>query len=126
MIHPPPRNPSTTSHYKSKTELNPWLVEEDNFPASGETSEQLEFLLNYAVLDPLIYNTQPWFFKIIDDAIELYADTRVSATANSSYRELMGRPTASEGGKVMLRMTMARIVPFGVRRKGTRPMLIII
>lgn len=89
MIHPLPKKPLTTNYYKSTSALNPRLVEEDNFPVNGKTSEQLEFLLNYAVLDPSIYNTQPWVFKIIDRAIELYANTRVSATADPNYRELI-------------------------------------
>jgi nitroreductase len=88
MIHPPPRKPSTTNYYKSTSALNPWSVEEDDFPADGKTSEQLEFLLNYAFLDPSIHNTQPWVFKIIDDAIELYLDkASVLATADPNYRE---------------------------------------
>ncbi len=53
---------------------NPWDVLESEFPAMGTPAEQMRFLLNYAVLAPSGHNTQPWLFKIEDDAIELYAD----------------------------------------------------
>lgn len=53
---------------------NPWDVLESDFPAMGTAAEQMRFLLNYAVLAPSGHNTQPWVFKIVDDAIELSAD----------------------------------------------------
>ena len=68
---------------------SPRKVREDNFPATGSTADRLKFLLNYAVSAPSSYNTQPWLFKITDDAVELYADkTRALPVADPDYREL--------------------------------------
>src|SRR5215470_2361610 len=53
---------------------NPRMVSEGNFPTSGTPAEQLCFLLNYAVLAPSEYNTQPWLFKVSERTVELYAD----------------------------------------------------
>lgn len=59
----------------SKPEFQAWNVSESQFPKDGPKTEQLKFLLNYAILAPSSHNTQPWLFKIVDDnIIELYAD----------------------------------------------------
>jgi hypothetical protein len=59
----------------SEPEFQAWNVSERQFPKDGTKSEQLKFLLNYAILAPSSHNTQPWLFKIVgDDIIELYAD----------------------------------------------------
>ena len=52
----------------------PWAVREADFPAQGSPAQQLEFLLQYAVLAPSSHNSQPWLFRIDGDAVELYAD----------------------------------------------------
>lgn len=73
-----------------KLVLNPWEVKEDDFPIDGSTIEKLKFLLNYAVLAPSGHNTQPWLFKLVDDAIELYTDlTRALPVADRDNRELI-------------------------------------
>jgi hypothetical protein len=53
---------------------NPWKTDDSGFPRSGSASEQLAFCLNYAVLAPSIHNSQPWLFRLLDDAVELYLD----------------------------------------------------
>ncbi len=53
---------------------NPWTVLEADFPVGGTRTQQLQFLLSYAVLAPSEYNTQPWLFKVTNRAIEQYAD----------------------------------------------------
>ena len=59
----------------SEPEFQAWNVSERQFPRDGTKSEQLKFLLNYAILAPSSHNTQPWLFKIVgDNTIELYAD----------------------------------------------------
>lgn len=71
------------------TLLNPWDVQEMDFPASGTPAEKLSFLLNYAVLAPSGHNSQPWLFKIDDDIVELYADrTRALPVIDPDDREL--------------------------------------
>ena len=72
-----------------KLAFNPRNLRED-FPANVENSEQLKFLLNCAVLDPLSHSTPPWNFKVVNDAIELYADkTDALPIADLDYRELI-------------------------------------
>jgi nitroreductase len=73
----------------SITHLNPWDIQETDFPAAGTAAEKLHFLLNYAILAPSAHNTQPWLFKIEDDTVELYADrTRALAVIDPDDREL--------------------------------------
>lgn len=54
--------------------LAAWNVREADFPIAGTTSDQLQFLLKYAVLAPSGPNTQPWKFSIRDNEISLIAD----------------------------------------------------
>lgn len=80
---------SSRTQQKPKLASNPWKIVENDFPFAGETSSKLKFLLNYAVLAPSSHNTQPWLFRLVDDAIELYADkTRALPVADPDYREL--------------------------------------
>jgi len=51
-----------------------WSVHESNFPSGSSNAERLQFCLNYAVLAPSCYNTQPWFFRLTGAALELFAD----------------------------------------------------
>ncbi|MUG95464.1 nitroreductase [Scytonema sp. UIC 10036] len=74
----------------SSEPLSPWNVSEIDFPKRGSPSEQLDFLLNYAVLAPSQYNAQPWLFKIAHETIELYADrTRALPVIDPQDRELI-------------------------------------
>lgn len=69
---------------------DPWKVSEDDFPGSGEAEEKLRFLLNYAVLAPSGHNTQPWHFRVKNNAVELYADrTRGLPVADPEDRALV-------------------------------------
>ncbi len=70
--------------------LQPWQVAEQDFPAQGSPSQQLQFLLNYAVLAPSGYNTQPWRFTLHDETLELWADrTRALPHIDPLDRELI-------------------------------------
>ncbi len=53
---------------------DPWSVDDSNYPRNGTVSDKLAFCLHYAVMAPSIHNTQPWRFRIADNAIELLAD----------------------------------------------------
>jgi hypothetical protein len=55
-------------------EADAWAVDERAFPAAGSAADRLQFCLNYAVLAPSCYNTQPWFFRLTGAALELFAD----------------------------------------------------
>jgi hypothetical protein len=56
--------------------LQPWSVSADDFPADSYASDQLEFLVHYAILAPSSHNTQPWLFRINAMDVELFADRR--------------------------------------------------
>ncbi len=70
--------------------LDTWQVSENEFPTTGTIREKLQFLLGYAILAPSSHNTQPWRFKVTDDAVELYADrTRLLPVIDPEGRELI-------------------------------------
>jgi nitroreductase len=69
---------------------NPRTVSETDFPVTGTPEEQWHFLLNYALLAPSEYNTQPWLFRIQGDRMEVYADTtRRLPVVDPEGRELL-------------------------------------
>lgn len=84
----------------------PWDIDDADFPRQGTISEQLEFLLGYAVLAPSSHNTQPWRFHVCGDAVEVYADrTRALPVVDPRDRELL----ISCGAAVLnLRLAMRR------------------
>ena len=51
-----------------------WKSAEPVFPEIGTISDKLKHLLEYAVMAPSSRNVQPWQFRIVGDAIELYVD----------------------------------------------------
>ena len=65
-------------------------ISDVDFPKDGSRLEQVGFLLNYAILAPSVYNTQPWQFDISQDGIELYADrTRMMPVRDPHGRQLV-------------------------------------
>lgn len=50
--------------------LRDYIIPED-FLKLSENKEKLEFLLRYAHLAPSTRNVQPWFFKLIDNGVEI-------------------------------------------------------
>lgn len=70
--------------------IDPRTVAEADFPATGTPAEQWCFLLNYAMLAPSEYNTQPWMFRVQGDSVEVYADyTRHLPVVDPEGRELL-------------------------------------
>lgn len=70
--------------------IDPRLVRESDFPATGMPEDQWSFLLNYALLAPSEYNTQPWMFRVQNDCVEIYADyTRKLPIVDPQNRELL-------------------------------------
>lgn len=59
---------------RSDPRLDPWNIDENDYPAAGSGREKLAFLLRYAVLAPSSHNSQPWLFRLGSDAVELRAD----------------------------------------------------
>ncbi len=60
--------------WQPKGSFEVWSVEENDFPDNGSSEEKGTFLLNYAILAPSIYNTQPWSFNVSGDKILIFAD----------------------------------------------------
>lgn len=74
--------------------LNPkqdaWEVDQGQFPDHGSDADKWGFLLRYAILAPSTRNTQPWEFRLKDDALELYADrNREISAIDPRGRELV-------------------------------------
>ena len=69
--------------------LHPWAISDGDFPADDFASDQLEFLLGYAILAPSPHNTQPWKFRINANDVELFADRqRALPVVDPLHREL--------------------------------------
>src|SRR5579872_1405856 len=74
----------------SKLIPTPWNVVEADFPLSGTPSEQIHFLLNYAIVAPSRHNVQPWLFHIEDSTVELHADMSCALpVADPDNREMI-------------------------------------
>lgn len=74
----------------SHLSLQPWQVSDQDFPPQGSPTQQLQFILNYAVLAPSGHNTQPWKFTIQQETIELWADLdRALSYVDPEHRELI-------------------------------------
>ena len=68
---------------------SPWEVSQEHFPAMLPIQEQLQFLLQYAVLAPSSKNTQPWRFSVGEDTVAIFADLgRWQPVADRGRREL--------------------------------------
>lgn len=68
---------------------SPWEVSLQDFPSALPIQEQLEFLLQYAVLAPSTKNTQPWRFSIGGNTVGVFADlTRWQPVADRGRRKL--------------------------------------
>ena len=66
-----------------------WNVSAADFPEDATPGRQWNFLLHYAVLAPSNRNSQPWLFRVHDDAVEIYADrTRSCRVSDPEDRQL--------------------------------------
>jgi hypothetical protein len=54
--------------------LQVWNVLEGDFPNNSSSEEKMTFLINYAILAPSNYNSQPWLFNVSDGEIQVFAD----------------------------------------------------
>ncbi len=67
----------------------PWDIRAEEYPLDGDLQSQLKFLVQYAVLAPSIYNSQPWRFLVERNRILIYPDiTRWLPIADPDQREL--------------------------------------
>ena len=68
---------------------DPWTVREEDLAAAVTTRDRMGVLVRYALLAPSTKNTQPWRFRVGDDAVLLFADrTRRQPVADADLREL--------------------------------------
>ena len=75
--------------WQPKGSFEPWSVKESDFPQNGSSEERAAFLLNYAILAPSIYNTQPWRFYVSPDEILIFVDeSRWLKAADGNKREM--------------------------------------
>lgn len=83
--------------------LEPWQVSADDFPADSFASDQLEFLLRYALLAPSPHNTQPWLFRINAMDVEIFADWRRLLRVVDPH----GRQLSMSAGAALLNLRVA-------------------
>jgi nitroreductase len=57
-----------------KTSRCAWRITDADFPAEGSEAEKLRYLVDYAVLAPSKYNSQPWLFELHDNTLDLICD----------------------------------------------------
>jgi hypothetical protein len=75
--------------WQPKGSFEVWNIIENDFPRNGSSEEKMTFLLNYAILAPSIYNTQPWRFNVSDGSIMVMADeSRWLQAADGDKREM--------------------------------------
>lgn len=58
----------------SDIEIDLWKCDVEDFPSSGSMEQKLRHLVGYATLAPSGHNTQPWFFGIGKDRLNVLAD----------------------------------------------------
>ncbi len=65
-----------------------WTVSESDYPQTGTSTEQGQFLVRYALLAANAHNTQPWKFLVNEHTIELIPDfSRSLPKSDPLYRE---------------------------------------
>ena len=55
---------------------DPWKTRAEDYWSLRDPEARARFLLNYAVLAPSPFNTQPWLFSVKGGQIEIYADRK--------------------------------------------------
>ena len=75
--------------FQPEASLEVWNVLESNYPSNSSSEERLTYLLNYAILAPSSYNSQPWKFNVSNDEIFVSADeSRWLSVADKDKREM--------------------------------------
>jgi len=75
--------------FQPEASLEVWNVLESDYPSNSSSEERMTYLLNYAILAPSIYNSQPWKFNVSNDEILVFADqSRWPRVADKDRREL--------------------------------------
>jgi nitroreductase len=75
--------------FQPKASVEAWDVNESHFSDLNTTDGRLKFLLNYAILAPSTYNSQPWKFNVSGSEIKVIADkSRWQQISDADKREL--------------------------------------
>lgn len=56
--------------------IQAWSITAEDFPQDGYASDQMAYLLGYAILAPSNRNSQPWLFRINAMDVDVYCDPR--------------------------------------------------
>jgi hypothetical protein len=65
------------------------MVEPTDYPSDGSLSDQIRFLLRFAILAPSSHNTEPWKFRVQDNRVDVLLDlSRWLNVADDDQREL--------------------------------------
>jgi nitroreductase len=74
--------------FQPEASMQAWDTREGDYPSNSSSEERLTYLLNYAILAPSVFNSQPWMFNVTDDRILFFADkSRQLAVADADQRE---------------------------------------
>jgi hypothetical protein len=74
---------------RPKEPYKPWNVKDSDFPKQGPIEKQAKFLLNYAILAPSTFNTQPWLFLIDKNVITVYPDKSRRLRTSDPHNRLL-------------------------------------
>jgi nitroreductase len=81
-------------------------------PRSTVSPSDVETLVAAAVLAPSMHNTQPWRFRLVDDALQLHVD----AARTLRVTDPDGRALAISCGAALLGVRLAASVALGASR----------
>jgi len=62
--------------YIPKKPYKAWKINISDFPAKKSFSDQIKYLIRYAVLAPSTFNTQPWVFSIKKNSVTISPDLK--------------------------------------------------
>ena len=75
------------THFDPK--VTPWSIDAREFPADQPLRQKIAFLVRYAILAPSSHNTEPWQFRIHEEAVDVLIDhSRWLKVADADQREL--------------------------------------
>ncbi len=77
----------------------------------ASTHDKLAWALNYAILAPSKHNTQPWYFEVTRDAVDIHADGARALTVSDPF----GREMLISCGAALANLRL------GIRAQGYEP-----
>ena len=72
-----------------KENYKPWEIKVEDFFGLKSLNDQLQFLINFAVLAPSSHNSQPWKYEVKNDCVYVSADrSRELKVSDENGRQL--------------------------------------